>query len=73
MHWPAGASPDDDPVSELVRERGLAEQSAVRLAVEAERAQKAIPLRERVARVWEARPLPHHTGQVADKAFYDEL
>ena len=62
-------------VSELARRRGLTKQRAVRLAVEAElqRAEKAIRLRERVARLWEARPLPQPTGQVADKAFYDEL
>ncbi len=62
-------------VSELARQRGWTKQSAMRLAVEAEleRAEKAIPLRERVARLWEAQPLPRHTGQVADKAFYDEL
>jgi len=62
-------------VSELARRRGLTKQKAVRLAVEAElgRAEKAIPLRERVARLWEAEPLPPPTGQVADKAFYDGL
>ena len=62
-------------VSELARRRGLTKQGAVRLAVEAElqRAEKAIRLRERVARLWEDQPLPPPTGQAADKAFYDEL
>jgi antitoxin VapB len=62
-------------VNELARRRGLTKQRAVRLAVEAElaRAEKAIPLRERVAQLWETQPLPPPTGQVADKAFYDKL
>ena len=37
------------------------------------RAEKAIPLRERLARLWDAHPMPPATGQTADKAFYDEL
>jgi antitoxin VapB len=62
-------------VSELARRRGLTKQKAVRLAVEAEleRAERAIPLRERLKQLWEAHPLPPPTGHAADKAFYDEL
>ncbi len=62
-------------VSELARRRGLTKQKAVRLAVEAEleRAEQAIPLRERLKLLWEAHPLPPPTGHTADKAFYDEL
>jgi antitoxin VapB len=62
-------------VNELARKRGLTKQKAVRLAVEAEleRAERAIPLRERLKQLWDAHPLPPPTGHAADKAFYDEL
>jgi antitoxin VapB len=62
-------------VNELARRRGLTKQRAVRLAVEAELAREegAVPLRERLSRLWEANPLPPPTGQEADKAFFDEL
>ena len=62
-------------VNELARRRGLTKQKAVRLAVEAqlERDEKAVPLRDRLARLWQAYPLPPATGAAADKAFYDEL
>ena len=62
-------------VNELARQRGLTKQAAVRLAVEAEldRAAAAVPLRERLARLWAEHPLPPPTGKAADKAFFDEL
>jgi antitoxin VapB len=62
-------------VNELARRRGLSKQGAVRLAVEAElaREERSVPLRERLTRLWEAHPLPARTGQLADKAFFDEL
>ena len=62
-------------VNELARRRGVTKQGAVRLAVEAElaREERSVPLRERLTRLWEANPLPSPTGQVADKAFFDEL
>jgi antitoxin VapB len=58
-------------VNELARLRGLNKQDAVRLAVKAEldRAAAAVPLRERVARLWAEHPLPPPT----DKAFFDQL
>ncbi len=69
----------DDATAELVSQlaalRGLSKQAAVRLAVKAEldRAAASIPLRERLAKLWDAHPLPPSTGKVADKAFFDDL
>jgi antitoxin VapB len=69
----------DDATAELVaklaKQRGLTKQDAVRLAVQAEleRTTQAVPLRERLAMLWCENPLPPPTGQVADKAFFDEL
>jgi antitoxin VapB len=62
-------------VDKLARRRGLTKQAAVRLAVQAEldRAEAAVPLRDRLARLWAAHPLPPPTGDRADKAFFDEL
>jgi antitoxin VapB len=62
-------------VNRLARELGLTKQEAVRQAVRAEldRLARAVPLRERLARLWEAHPLPPPTGQTTDKAFFDEL
>ncbi len=62
-------------VTELARQRGLTKQDAVRLAVtaELERAARAIPLRDRLARLRAAHPLPPPTGERADKAFFDAL
>lgn len=62
-------------VAELARQRGLTKQAAVRLAVKAEldRAAAAVPLRERLAKLWDAHPMPPATGEIADKAFFDEL
>jgi antitoxin VapB len=62
-------------VGELATQRGITKQDAVRLAVtnELERAKEAIPLRERLAAWRQANPMPPPTGEVADKAFYDEL
>ena len=62
-------------VSQLARLRGLSKQDAVRLAVKAEleRTAASVPLRERLANLWEAHPLPPKTGKVADKEFFDDL
>jgi len=62
-------------VAQLARLRGVSEQDAVKIAVKAEleRAGAAIPLRERLKKLHEAHPLPPATGNVADKAFFDEL
>jgi antitoxin VapB len=64
-----------DLVRQLAKQRGLTKQDAVRLAVKAEldRAAAAVPLRERLAKLWEAHPLPPKTGKAADKEFFDEL
>lgn len=50
-------------------------QDAVLLAVQAEvdRAAAAVPLRDRLARLWAEHPLHPPTGKAADKAFFDEL
>lgn len=47
----------------------------MKLAVQAElqRTVEAVPLRDRLALLWEEHPLPPPTGQAADKAFFDEL
>jgi antitoxin VapB len=62
-------------VNELAHQRGLSKQAAVRLAVQAEldRAAAAVPLRERLVRLWAEHPLPPPTGNAADKAFFDDL
>jgi antitoxin VapB len=62
-------------VGELAKLRGLSKQAAVKMAVKAEldRAAKAVPLRERFAALRAAHPLPPATGEVADKAFFDDL
>lgn len=69
----------DDATAELVTQlaklRGLSKQDAVKLAVRAEldRTAPAVPLRDRFAALRAAHPLPPRTGEVADKAFFDEL
>jgi antitoxin VapB len=62
-------------VDQLAKLRGLTKQDAVRLAVKAElkRTSEATPLRDRFAAIRQAHPLPQATGNVADKAFFDEL
>jgi antitoxin VapB len=62
-------------VARLAKLRGLTKQAAVKLAVQAElqRTVEAVPLRDRLALLWEEHPLPPPTGQAADKAFFDEL
>ncbi len=69
---------DDDTaalVSQLAKLRGLSKQAAVKLAVQAEldRAAQATPLEDRFAALREAYPLPPPTGELADKAFFDEM
>jgi antitoxin VapB len=62
-------------VAELAKRRGVSKTDAVRQAVEAElaRAAEAVPLRERLAELWDANPLPPPTGDIADKQFFDDL
>ena len=62
-------------VSQFAKLRGVSKQDAVRIAVQAEldRATEAVPLRERLAAVRLAHPLPPATGEAADKQFFDEL
>jgi antitoxin VapB len=62
-------------VAQLAKLRGLTKQDAVRFAVQAEldRANEAIPLRQRAAALRAAHPLPPATGQTADKDFFDDL
>jgi antitoxin VapB len=62
-------------VAELARKRGVSKQAAVKLAVQAEleRDQNRRPLRERLAALRAADPLPPPTGLPADKAFFDQL
>lgn len=60
-------------VAQLAKLRGVSKQDAVKLAVQAEldRAEEAVPLRDRFAALRAARPLPPSTGKVADRAFFD--
>ncbi len=62
-------------VAQLAKRRGVSKQEAVRQAVLAElqRMTEAIPLRERIAAWRQEHKMPPPTGQVADKAFFDEL
>jgi antitoxin VapB len=62
-------------VTELARLRGITKQDAVRLAVTAElaRAAEAVPLRDRLSHLRVQHPLPHATGEAADKAFFDAI
>ena len=69
----------DDGIAKLVDSlatlRGSTKQDAVRVAVlaELERMKESVPLRERFAALRKAHPLPPPTGQIADKAFFDDL
>ncbi|MBV8849180.1 MAG: type II toxin-antitoxin system VapB family antitoxin [Methylobacteriaceae bacterium] len=69
----------DDATAELVaklaKRRGISKQDAVRLAVseELKREGEQLSVRERVERLWRENPLPPKTGEVADKAFFDDL
>ena len=62
-------------VGQLAALRGLTKQAAVKLAVQAEleRTLATVPLRDRLAALWQAHPLPPPTGNPADKVFFDEL
>jgi antitoxin VapB len=62
-------------VGELARRRKISKQEAVRVAVSAElkREDEKLSLRERVEKFWRENPMPPPTGQLADKAFFDEL
>ena len=62
-------------VAKLAKLRSVSKQDAVKLAVQAEleRAEEAVPLRDRFAALRAAHPLPPSTGEAADKAFFDEL
>ena len=62
-------------VAEFAKLRGVSKQDAVKLAVRdaLDRAVEAVPLRDRFAVLREAHRLPPATGDVADKAFFDEL
>jgi antitoxin VapB len=61
--------------AQLAQKRGVSNQEAVRQAVQAElqRMAAAILLRERIAAWRTEHKLPPPTGQMADKAFFDEL
>ena len=43
------------------------------VSAELKREDEKLSLRERVERLWRENPLPPKTGEVADKAFFDEL
>jgi antitoxin VapB len=62
-------------VNQLAKLRGLTKQAAVHLAVatELQRAADAVPLHKQFAELRKTHPLPPATGDVADKAFFDDL
>jgi antitoxin VapB len=62
-------------VAQLAKLRGITKQDAVKLAVRAEldRSDQAVPLRVRFAALRALHALPPTTGDLADKAFFDEL
>jgi antitoxin VapB len=62
-------------VAELARLRGVSKSKAVRDAVKAD-LQRIAPeptLAEKLRQFRAEHPLPPRTGQIADKAFFDEL
>jgi antitoxin VapB len=69
----------DDTTARLVAQfaklRGVSKQDAVKIAIQAalDRAREAIPLRDRFNALRQAHRLPPATGNVADKAFFDDL
>lgn len=64
-----------DLVAQLAKQRGITKQAAVKEAVQAElsRMARTVPLRDRFTALRASHPLPPATGQVADKAYFDEL
>jgi antitoxin VapB len=62
-------------VGELARKRGSTKQHAVKFAVQAEldRITPEPTLREKLQQFRAEHPLPPPTGEVADKAFFDDL
>ena len=62
-------------VTALANLRGVSKKEAVRQAVSAELARtvRPVPIRQRLEQFWADHPLPAKTGEVADKAFFDDL
>lgn len=62
-------------VNELARRRGSTKRDAVKAAVEAalENEPKPLSVLEKLEKFWAEHPLPEPTGEVADKAFFDDL
>jgi antitoxin VapB len=62
-------------ITELARRRGLTKQEAVKRAVQADLASDPAPMSfmDRLEKFWAEHPVPPPTGEVADKAFFDEL
>ncbi len=62
-------------VTELAKRRGTTKQDAVKLAVQAalEREPPQMTIIEKLHKLWAEHPMPPPTGEVADKAFFDEL
>ncbi len=62
-------------VNKLAAQKGTTKQDAVKSAVQAEldRLEADIPLIEKLQKFWAEHPMPPPTGEVADKAFFDDL
>jgi antitoxin VapB len=64
-----------DLITELAQRRGLTKQEAVKRVVQADVASDPQPMSfiDRLEKFWTEHPVPLPTGEVADKAFFDEL
>jgi len=61
-------------VNELARRRGTTKRNAVKEAVKAALDEApALTIQQKLEKFWAEYPLPEPTGEVADKAFFDEL
>jgi antitoxin VapB len=62
-------------VNRLAKRRGLSKQEAVERAVDAELAkdEPVVTMMQKLQKLWAENPMPPPTGDVADKAFFDEL
>ncbi len=62
-------------VGELAKLRGVSTDEAVELAVAAalEREKPKLTVMQKLEKFWAEHPMPEPTGEVADKAFFDDL
>lgn len=65
----------DEQVGKLAARLKVSKTEAVRFALRAalKDTVEAVPLQEKMEAFWRDNPVPAQTGQVADKAFFDDL